>query len=621
MRLSFLKYRFLPVVLTAGLILSCGKSGGSGSSGTSDENLNIDYSTHQLEENLTWITNDNEPVLASPDAKKGGTFNSFILAFPLTFRTVGPDSNSSARSFFLDNQLSLINYHEDTNKILPGIATHWAYGKDGKTMYFKINPAAKWSDGMPVTADDFIYTIEFMRSKYIQAPWYNDYYTKEIEKVTKYGDHLISVSATKKIPDLWLTVGINPTPKHFYGKLNSEFVSDYNWKTEPNTGPYILKDYSNGKYLLFERKKDWWARDLRYNKNRFNVDYFKLTVVRDVDVAFEYFKKGKLDFYGATRAAVWHEKGKGELFDNGYIEKIWFYNQARRSPYGLFLNLDKEIFKDKNLRYALAHAINFDKINKQILRGEASRLQTFFAGYGEYTNKNVRAREFSISKVETLMKSSGWKRGDEGIWMKDGRKFSVTLTYGQALLTPRVVVMKEEAKKAGIELNLELLDPTTHYKKIMEKKHDLAYMGWGTGFRPAPWEHFHSINAHKPQTNNVNNLDDPEMDKLIDQYRNSTDEKELILLSHKIQEKIYESGGWVPLDMLPFTRAFSWRWMRIPEIPGYKTTTEIFDEPSAGGYFWIDENIKNETLEAMKSNKTFKPVTKIITKYKQGNQD
>lgn len=611
-----LQYTLIGSVIALLVLGSCGGKGDSSSSGGSDENLKLDYSTHQLEEELKWITNENEPLIASPNAKKGGTFNSFITTFPLTFRTVGPDSNNFTRPFFLDNQMSLIGYHGNTDKLIPELATHWAYGKDGRTMYFKINPDAKWSDGVPVTADDFIFTIEFMRSKHIQAPWYNDYYTKEIEKVTKYGDHLISVTATRKIPDLWLTAGIAPVPKHFYGKLNSDFVRDYNWKTEPNTGPYILKDYSKGKYLLFERKKDWWARDLRYNKNRFNVDYFKLTIIRDDNVAFEYFKKAKLDFFGATRASIWHEKAQGEIFDKGYVQKLWFYNQARRPTWGLNLNLDKDIFKDKNLRYALSHSINFDKINKQILRNEAARLQTFFTGYGEYTNTKIRAREFSLVKVETLMKAAGWKRGDDGIWVKDGNRFSVTLSYGQPLFTPRVVVMKEEAKKAGIELNLELLDASTSYKKVMEKKHDVAYMGWGTGFRPAPWEFFHSENAHKPQTNNIYNMDDPEMDKLINRYRESTDVKELIMLSHKIQEKINDSGAWIPLDMLPFIRALHWRWIRVPDVPGFKTSTEIFDYPATAGYFWIDEDIKNETIEAMKSNRNFRPVTNIITKYK-----
>lgn len=607
----------LLLILTLSFIIACKSDDDLEDFADDVEEIVLDYSVQSLSEDLKWITNDREPLIASPKAKKGGTFNLYILTFPLTFRVVGPDSNNFTRSYFLNNQLSLVGFHPDTEKILPELATHWAYSKDGRTMYFKLHPGAKWSDGEPVKPEDFVYTLEFMRSRYIRAPWYNDYYTKEIESVKIYNDNIISVTAAKKSPDLWLTTNLSPTPRHFYGKLNKNFVRDYNWKVEPNTGPYVLKDYSRGKYLLFERKKDWWAADLRYNKNRFNVDYFKLTVIRDVNVAYEHFRKGQLDSFGATRPSIWHEKAQGEIFNKGYAHRIWFYNDTRRPTWGLYLNFEKEIFKNKNLRYALAHAINFDKVNRQILRGEAVRLHTFYSGYGAYTNSRIRAREFNISSVEKYMRDAGWERGSDGIWEKDGSRFSVTLTYGQELFTPRVVVMKEEAKKAGIELNLELLDASTSYKKIMEKMHDVAYMGWSTSFRPSPWQSFHSDNANKPQTNNINNMSDPEMDTLIEQYRTSIDEKELIKLSHRIQERVHELGGWIPLDTVPFFRSVYWRWVQLPDIPGYKTTSDIFEDPSAGGYFWIDEDIRQETLEAMRTGKTFPPVTKIITKYKR----
>ena len=243
------------------------------------EEIVLDYSVHNIDEDLKWISNNREPVIASPKARKGGTLNLYILTFPLTFRVVGPDSNNFTRSYFLNNQMSLVGYHPDTEKILPELAQQWAYGKDGRTMYFKLHPDAKWSDGESVKPEDFVYTLEFMRSRYIRAPWYNDYYTKEIESVKIYKDNIISVTAAKKSPDLWLVTNLSPTPRHFYGKLNKNFVKDYNWEIEPNTGPYILKEYSRGKHLLFERKKDWWASDLRYFKNRYNVDYFKLNVI------------------------------------------------------------------------------------------------------------------------------------------------------------------------------------------------------------------------------------------------------------------------------------------------------------------------------------------------------
>jgi len=598
------------------MLFSCGGDNKESVNLSGAGEFKLDYTTHKLTEKLKWLTNNREPLIASSKAEKGGTLYGYVLTFPLTFRVVGPDSNNFTRSYFTNNQMSLVGYHPNTDKLLPEIATHWAFGKDGRTMYFRIDENAKWSDGKPVTADDFIYTLEFMRSKHIRAPWYNDYYTREIESIKKYDGGIVSVTAAKKIPDLWLTVNLAPTPKHFFGELNENFVKDFNWKIAPNTGPYILKDFSKGKFLLFERKKNWWAKDYRYFKNRYNVDYFKLTVIRDVNVAFEYFKKGKIDTFPATRPSVWHEKANGEIFDNGYVDKLWFYNEARRPTWGLYINLDKEIFKDVNLRYALAHAINFKKVNRQILRNETTRLHTFYTGYGKYTNKRIRAREFDLKKVSKYMTKSGWSRGADGIWQKNGRRFSVTLTYGQSLFTPRVVVFKEEAKKAGIELNLELLDSSTSYKKIMEKKHDIAYMGWSTSFRPAPWQSFHSANAHKTQTNNINNLDDPAMDKLIDQYRNSTNSRERIILSHKVQDKIYESGAWIPLEMVNFSRSLHWRWIKFPDVPGYKTTSDIFGYPAAGGFFWIDDKAKNETLEAMKSDKVFKPVTRVVKKYK-----
>jgi microcin C transport system substrate-binding protein len=240
---------------------------------------------------LKWLANDSDPLYASPEAQKGGTFKIAIKSFPLTFRTVGPDSNATFRAAILGNQLSLIGLHPNTMNILPELATHWAYGKDKKTMYFKLNPLARWSDGKPVTAHDFAYTLEFMRSKKIIAPWYNDYYTKESDKVIVYDDLTLAVASTKAQPDLHLILGIGPIPRHFFGQLGDDFVRKYNWKIVPNTGPYQISDFKKGKYVKFKRKREWWARDLHYFQNRFNVNNVIYTVVRDDNLEWEYFKK------------------------------------------------------------------------------------------------------------------------------------------------------------------------------------------------------------------------------------------------------------------------------------------------------------------------------------------
>jgi ABC-type oligopeptide transport system substrate-binding subunit len=54
----------------------------------------------------------------------------------------------------------------------------WAVdGADGSTIYFRIDPDARWSDGRPITTDDFVFTFYFMRSPHLNEPWYNNYYS------------------------------------------------------------------------------------------------------------------------------------------------------------------------------------------------------------------------------------------------------------------------------------------------------------------------------------------------------------------------------------------------------------------------------------------------------------
>ncbi len=572
----------------------------------------------ELPDDITWLTNMEDPLFASPDAKKGGTYRAALLSFPATFRLVGPDSNNSFAGVLRSNQLGLIGLHPNTESIIPEIATHWAFGADKKSMYFKLNPKARWSDGKPVTAQDFAYTIEFMRSEEIVAPWYNDYYTREIDKVIVFDDHTLAVVGTKAKPDLHLHLNLNPTPRHFFGKLDKDFVRKFNWKIEPNTGPYVISDFKKGKSIKLKRKRDWWAQDLRYFKHRFNVNTVIYNVVRDFNLQWEYFKKAKIDVFPINFPDFWHVKTKTPVVENGYVHKIWFFNDTQQSAMGLWVNQDREIFQDPNIRHAFAHAMNVEKVIEKVLRSDYFRLEHHYVGYGRYSNDSIRARRYDLEKVNQYMQKSGWKRAGDGIWAKNGLRFSVEVTYGFDGHTPRLVVLKEEAKKAGIELRLQKLDSAASFKKFLEKKHDVAWMGWSTGLRPAFWQHYHSANAHKTQTNNITNTDDSDLDKLIDAYRNSIVEEERIDLSRRIQEKLHEINAFVPTFMVPYVRQAYWRWWRLPEIPGTKHSESLFDPfgSAAGGLFWYDRELHEETKKAMKKKTKLNPVTIIDETYK-----
>jgi len=580
-----------------------------------------------LPDNIQWLSNDSDPVFASPQAQKGGTLHSFLLSFPLTLRYVGPDANGGFRSAILGNKMQLVVNHPNNGHLLPSLATHWAFSDDNTTMYFKLNPKARWSDGKPVTPEDFAFTLEFMRSKDIVAPWYNTFYNDEIGDVVIYDRYTFSVSSTKPRPRIELPgyVSLSPTPRHFYKKGLKGFVKKYNWAVAPNTGPYQISKIKKGKSITFKRKKDWWAANLKYYKNRFNVDKVKYTVIRDVNLALEYFKKGKLDMFGLTLPLFWHEKARGKIFDDGYVHKLWFYKDAPEFAYGMWLNQDNPILKDRNVRLGIAYSMNIDKVNQQVLRGDFQRMNSYSTGFGDFTDKTIKARPFDLQKADEYYRKAGWdKRGSDGIRVKNGQRLSLSVTYGSDLQTSQLVVLKEEFKRAGVELVLRKMDAAASFKSALEKKHDIWWGALGGGDFPQYWGTFHSKNAHKPQTNNLTNTDDPEMDKLIEAFRSAMTTKERIRLSKKIQRLIHEQSAWIPRLIAPYGRVGYWRWIKMPKPPGTRIggpATDSFDFSNAfstsdGGLFWIDKKVKKETLKAKKQGKKFKPVTIVDTTYK-----
>jgi microcin C transport system substrate-binding protein len=576
------------------------------------------YSGNTLPKNLTWENNNTSDSWASPAAEKGGVFTDFLLTFPPTLRNVGPDSNSSFRSYINANQLGLTDFHPNTLEIIPQLATDWAYGKDGKTVFYKLDPDAKWSDGQKVSADDFLFTLEFMRSKHINAPWYNNYYTEQIVSVKKYDEQTISVTGAVARPkdELHYYYGITPTPKHFYKKIDKDWVKKYNWEIIPNTGPYQISSIKKGKQVTFTRKNEWWGKDKRYNVGRFNVDKVILKVIRDPNAAYKYFEKGELDTYTLVQPEFWH-KAKGKLYKKGFIEKMVFYNDMPRSSSGLFLNMGNPILADKNVRQALAYAFNFDRVIKTVLRGDYERLQAFHTGYGEYSNEKINARKYNPKKAAKLLIEAGWdKRDGKGVRIKDGQRLSLDLVYGRKEHSDRWAILKQDALKAGIEINLKLQDSSSHYKTIMQKQHQIAALGWSTGFRPAFWQHFHSENANKPQTNNITNMNNKEIDALIMNYRSETNKNERVSLAKQLASKIHDSAAFIPGFKVPYTRGAHWRWIKFPTSPGTKTSGSLYSPFGSGGLFWIDAETKVETKAARKSATHYTEVNKVFDKFR-----
>ncbi|MGR6860945.1 extracellular solute-binding protein [Aliivibrio salmonicida] len=587
-----------------------------------------------LPANLEWQTNDSAPTFASPQATFGGTFRTYTLSFPQTFRTVGPDSNGSFRAWILEASLPPLIKHPNTNEWLPGLAQSWAFGDDNKTVYFKLNPKATWSDGKPVTADDYQFMLKLMRSTDIVAPWYNDFFTNDIADIITFDKNTIAIVSAKarNRDELIAYTNLMPRPKHFYGEpkvdenndgIDDKFVRKYNFKPEPVTGPYYIDKIKKGKNIAFKHVgKDWWGYENKYNQNRYNVEKINIKVIRDADIALKHFEKGNLDAFDLVRPDLWHEKSDGKNYQNGYIQKAWVYNQTAVGAGGLWLNTAKPMLDDINVRKGIMYATDFDMMIEKVLRGDYSRKPNGMGfGYPGYDNTELTAPKFDAKKSIEYFEKAGFSIiGSDGIRVNDkGERLSFAVTYSQQSFTPRVAVLKEQAKQAGLDLELNLIDGSSMFKYVLEKKHDISFHNMGTSDIPAYWEYFHSDNANKPQTNHFTNFSSAELDSLIDSFKNEFDIDKKQALSREIQQVIADANVIVPGYMVPYARAGYWRWMKLPEQMATKQTGYLFHGwgfSQTFSTFWIDEKAKKETKAAMKSGKTFEPVIIIDETYK-----
>ncbi len=591
-----------------------------------------------LPADLDWQDGMDLPEIGSDQAIKGGTEYSQIGDFPRTLRTAGPDSNGSFRPWILDyTSLGLAHRHPDKFDFYPALAESWAVDTDNKTIYAKLNPNARWSDGEPVTAEDFMFMFFIFQSDYIVAPWYKNWYSTQYTNITQYDDLTFSITIPEAKPDMDSRVlELRPMPRHFYQELGDDYVDRYQWRFQPTTGPYIIKDkdIKKGTSIALTRLKDWWAIDNKFWKNRYNLDKIQLTVIRDSAKVFEAFKKGDIDQFGLNLAEYWYDKLPNTDVDveHGYIQKSIFYNQKPRPTYGLWLNTSKPLLDNQDVRIGINYAINWQLVIDRFFRGDYSRLQTSSDGYGEFSHPTLSAREFNIDKALAHFAKAGFTERDEnGILINaQGQKLAFTLSSGYENLKDVITILKEEALKTGLELRVEILDGTAGWKKVQEKQHDIHFSAFNTSLEMYPrfWETYHSDNAYddafledgsvnpvrklKTQTNNLEAIAIFEMDKLIDAYRAASDRAEMISLAHKMTEMHHDYGSFVPGFYQPFYRLGHWRWVRYPEFFNHKHSG------SATQYHvhWIDPVMRAETLEAQKTGTSFGPAIRTFDQYK-----
>jgi len=579
---------------------------------------------------LVWENGMTQPEIGDPASKKGGVFRRFIPTFPPTIRPFGDNSNNSFRGDLYDYiDLPLVSLHPETMEAIPGIAKEWATSGDGRTIYFRIDPEARYSDGTPVRARDYLVAVYLRVSDHIVNPYSKQFYRENIAQVAMYDDLTISVSLPEaKIYAPYIAGALTPSSPDFYAAYGSDYNERYQWSFPPTTGAYevLPKDIIKGASITQTRVKDWWAKDRKYYRYRFNPDKIVHTVVRDESKAFELFRAGELDTFFLTRPERWYEKCEIEPVYKGYIERVTFYNRYPKVPLGLYLNVSKPLLNDRNVRIGIQHAMNWQKVIDVMYRGDYQRLNAFNAGFTIFSDPSIKARPYSIDLARESFRAAGFtNEASDGILTKpDGTRLSLSVSYNSMPIYDRMfAILREEAKKCGFDLRLDGLESTVAYKKEMQKQHELTFGSWLIG-PPVPDFHqfLHSSNAYdekgnlKPQTNNTFVWARPDTDALCEQVRTGRTAEELKDAAWKLQHIMHDEAIFVPGYSVDFVRVGSWRWVRWPDCENTRFSPPVVYDPHEVFVFWVDEKIQEETQSARRTGRAFPESTKTVDTYR-----
>jgi microcin C transport system substrate-binding protein len=591
--------------------------------------------TARLPAGIVWETNTDDPPIGSPQAQRGGTLRFGMGAYPLTFRLMGPNSNDAFagwnREFTMN--FGLVSRHPVTDRYIPWMATHWSVQPDQRTIYLKLDRDAKFSDGTPVTADAYVFTWKMMLSEHIVDPFYTSYAKRYYESVDKIDDYTLRIVGTRPS---WRPLsdyaGLWPSPGHAI-VLDQDWVTRTNNQPQIAVGPYVVSQVVRGESVTFERVPNWWGERKRYFRGLWNFDRIHLRVIpreRELD----FLRRGEVDLIVESTARTWNEEYTFPGVRNGWIRRARVFVDVPSGVYGLHMNLEAPIFRNKDFRKAMQHLFNFERLNRNLMYREYFRQVSFFEGT-EYANPSLAPYAFDPVKAREYLRRAGYRRPDEGrndsllgrigavarglvftrsekddILVNDkGERASFSLIYGSRGIERHLTVMQQEYRRAGVDIQLRLLEPGTAFERGLERKYEMTLTARTAGFYPSPRQYLHTEFKNTTNNNNIWGFGTDEVDKLVEIYEQDLDFEARRNALYRIDDIVHEEAFYIPFWRSPYIRIAYWDYVRFPDFYLPKRTEQVTDYM----VYWIDTARQARLAEDMRAGRRY-PVDAEIDK-------
>jgi microcin C transport system substrate-binding protein len=311
----------------------------------------------------------------SPGAEKGGEITLYGLG---TFDSLNPYLLKGLSAEGLGSLVfeSLLEKSLDEPFSMYGlIADDFYLAEDGLSVTFHINPAARFSNGKPITAEDVKFSFDTLMSK-AAHPQFRVYYG-DVESAEVIDRLTVRFHFRNRNRELHMIVGEIPIFSREW--LGSEPFDEVDDVPPISSGPYLVDGYERGRYIRYRRNPDYWAKSLPVRTGMYNFDTVTYKYYKDSTIALEAFKAGEFDFFFENYSKRWARSHVGPKYDSGEILKTELAHSNNAGMQGFAINIRREKFKDVRVRKALGLAFDFEWSNNQLFYNQYERCDSYFS--------------------------------------------------------------------------------------------------------------------------------------------------------------------------------------------------------------------------------------------------
>lgn len=563
----------------------------------------------------------------NPDAPKGGALR---LASAGTFDTLNPFTlkGVAAPGLSLVFQTLLVSAEDEAFTEYGLIAESIEMPEDRSYVIFNLNKKARWHDGKPLTADDVIWSFNTMMEK--GHPFYRAYYAHAKEVVAENPHRVKFVFAMADNRELPLIIGQLPVlPKHaFEGK-------DFSATTLTpivGSGPYKVKSIDAGRKIVYERVKDWWAKDLPIFKGQYNFDTISYDLFRDETVLLQALFAGTYDFRQENTAKSWQSEYNGQRpVKDGLIRKEEIQHSLPSGMQSFAFNTRRAIFADPQVRAALNYAFDFEWSNERFAHGTYKRTNSYFENSELAAHDLPSARELEIlepfraqvpaqvftdvyknpvtsgngqdmraqlNKARQMLAAAGWKVGASKLLEKDGQVFRFEILVQTETFARWIGPMIDNLKRLGIEAKLRVVDTAQYQNRMDAFDFDMTVGTFPQSLSPGneQLDFWGSAKADVNGSRNIIGIKNPVVDALIEQIIVAPDREELIVRTRALDRVLLWNHYVIPQWHVNYHRVAYWDKFGHPAVaPKYGlgvVSTWWFDTAKADNIAKRIENTK-----------------------------